>query len=66
MVTYKTEVLGPTSWTSPQNMAKQVQSRLDAFTATGWRLASMASVGGSGGLVVGAAGSYLVLVFERD
>ena len=66
MVSYKAEVMGPTGWTSAPGIAKQVQARLDAFTATGWRLSEMASVGGAGGMIGGGTGAYLVLVFEHD
>lgn len=66
MVTYKAEVLAPAGWTSAQGIEKQVQAKLDAFTGSGWRLSEMASVAGTGGMVVGAAGPYVVLVFEHD
>lgn len=66
MVTYKAEVLAPAGWASAQGIATQVQAKLDGFAASGWRLSEMASVAGSGGMVVGAAGPYLVLVFEHD
>lgn len=66
MVSYKTEVLSPIGWTSAQVVSKQVQARLDAFVAGGWRLSQMASVAGTGGFLGGSTGSYLVLVFEHD
>lgn len=65
-MSYKAEVLGPTGWTSAQAISKQVQARLDAFVAGGWRLSEMASVAGSGGFLGGASSPYLVLVFEHD
>lgn len=66
MVSYKAEVLGPTGWTSAQAISKQVQAKLDAFVAGGWRLAGMASAAGSGGFLGGATNPYLLLVFEHD
>ena len=66
MVSYKAEVLPTMGWTSAQAISKQVQAKLDAFVAGGWRLSEMASVAGSGGFLGGGTGSYLVLVFEHD
>jgi hypothetical protein len=65
MVSYKAEVLSPMGWTSAQAISKQVQAKLDAFAAGGWRLSEMASVAGTGGFLGGATGPYLVLVFEH-
>ncbi len=66
MVSYKAEVLSPTGWTSPQGISKQLQQKLDAFAAGGWRLRELANVSGSGAVLGGAIGPYLVLVFEHD
>lgn len=66
MVSYKVEVVTPTGWTSAQVITKQVQARLDAFAAGGWRLSGMAGLTGTGGFLGGAMNPYLVLVFEHE
>lgn len=66
MVSYKTEVLSAIGWTSAQGISKQVQARLDAFVAGGWRLSALTSVGGTGGLFGGSTNPFLVMVFEHD
>lgn len=66
MVTYKTEVLSTLGWTSAQGISKQVQARLDAFAAGGWRMSGMASIAGTGGFFGGGGSPYLVMVFEHE
>ena len=66
MVSYKVEVVAAVGWTSGPTIAKQVQARLDAFVAGGWRLSGMTSVAGTGGLFGGSVNPYLVMVFEHD
>ncbi|HYM40386.1 MAG TPA: hypothetical protein VEY12_09665 [Thermoplasmata archaeon] len=66
MVSYKVDVVSAVGWTSAPNISKQVQTRLDAFAAGGWRLSGMASVGGTGGFFGGATNPFLVMVFEHD
>ena len=60
---YKVEVLVPTGFTSGPAMGKQVQEKLDAYLAAGWRLMSMANVTGVGGVTGASIGPYLLLVF---
>jgi hypothetical protein len=66
MTSYKAEVLSPTGWTSPQGISKQVQGKLDTYSAEGWRLREMVNISGTGAVLGGAIGPYLVLVFEHD
>jgi hypothetical protein len=66
MVSYKVEVLSPIGMGSAQAVSKQVQAKLDAFVAGGWRLSGMASLAGTGGLFGGSPNSCLVMVFEHD
>ncbi len=66
MVSYKVEVIAAVGWTSPPNVSKQVQARLDAFAAGGWRLSGMATVGGTPGFFGGGTNPYLLMVFEHE
>lgn len=66
MVSYKVEVVPAVGWTSAQGISKQVQARLDAFVAGGWRLSGMAGLAGTGGFFGGATNPYLLMVFEHD
>jgi hypothetical protein len=66
MVSYKVEVLSPIGWNSAPTISKQVQAKLDAFVAGGWRLCGMTSVAGTGGLFGGSTNPFLVMVFEHD
>ena len=66
MVTYKTEVLSTLGWTSAQGISKQVQARLDAFAAGGWRMSGMASIAGTGGFFGGGGSPSLVMGFEHE
>jgi hypothetical protein len=65
MVTYSTEVLSPPGWTAAQNISKQVQAKLESYSAAGWRLCQMVNVSGTGAILGGAIGPFLVLVFEH-
>ncbi len=65
MVSYKVEVVPAVGWTSAQNVSRQVQARLEAFAAGGWRLTALTHVGGTPGFFGGGANPYLLLVFEH-
>jgi len=65
MVTYSTEVLSPTGWTAAQNISKQVQAKLETYSKAGWKLSQMVNVSGTGAIMGGAIGPFLVLVFEH-
>ena len=64
MATYRAEALSPTGWTSAEGIQNQVQQKLDAYAQAGWRLVTMANVAGTGAILGGAIGPYLLLVFE--
>ena len=49
-----------------RTISKQVQARLDAFAAGGWRMSGMASIAGTGGFFGGGGSPYLVMVFEHE
>jgi hypothetical protein len=66
MVSYKVEVVPAVGWTSPPNVSKQVQARLDAFAAGGWHLSGIAGIGGTPGFFGGGTNPYLLMVFEHE
>ncbi len=66
MVSYKVEIVPAVGWTSAHGVSQQVQARVEAFAAGGWRLAGMTSVGGTPGFFGGGTNPYLLMVFEHE
>lgn len=66
VVSYKVEVVPGVGWTSAQGVSEQVQARVDAFAAGGWRLSGIAGVAGTPGFFGGGTNPYLLVVFEHE